>query len=473
MWRLSRHAAYIVVCSLPVYTALYPGVELLPGNLFKFSVGNSTTVECDVKKIIGGLLCFCLLACSQDQSNHSSTPVTPTADNGAGNGNSQLSIHRQALTLDTHVDISFDFATAKEDPLTADIQASLEKMEAGGLDAAFFIVYVGQAERTPENYAKAHADALTKFIAIHRMAHELYPDRIGLAYTPADVEKLVAEAKLAAMIGIENGVVIGKDIDLLDKYFDLGARYMTLVHNGHNDLGDSAQPREQLGDKASEHDGLSEFGIAAVKRMNKLGMMVDISHVSKATAIHAMATSTAPVIASHSSVSGVYPHPRNFDDETLDKLKENGGVIQIVAFSAYLKAVPSEYTEARRALNALYGFEDRPDIESLDEKTRTEYLREVDELNQRYPGANVGDLVDHVDYAVKRIGIDHVGISSDFGGGGGIAGWRDASETPNVTAELEKRGYSTEDIGKLWGGNLLRVWREVEDLAHQAPSVDE
>ncbi len=329
-------------------------------------------------------------------------------------------IHSLTVTLDTHVDISFDYATDAVDPATADIQVNLDKMEEGGLDAAFFIVYVGQTERTPENYTAAARDAMTKFDAIHRMTDTLYPDRIELAYSTDDYLRITAAGKLAAAIGIENGYVIGTDLTTLDRYHELGARYVTLVHNGHNDLADSAQPRLDFGDDRAEHGGLSDLGRNAVRRMNELGIMVDISHASKAAADQAIAASAAPVIASHSSVRAVTDHPRNLDDESLLLLRDNGGVVQIVAFEPYVSSEPD---------------------------------------------ADVDDLIDHIDYAVNLIGIDHVGISSDFGGGGGIAGWNDALETPNVTAELIERGYSPADIGKLWGGNLIRVWSEVERVA--------
>jgi membrane dipeptidase len=329
-------------------------------------------------------------------------------------------VHAASLPLDTHVDIPFNFASSDVDPFDGDLQVNLQKMQSGGLDAAFFIVYVGQTERNAANNRQASADALTKFNAIHRMTDELYPDLIGLAYRADDVERLVAEGKLAAAIGIENGFVIGNDLDLLDRYHALGARYMTLVHNGHNDIADSAQPRDVLGDAETEHGGVSEFGAAVIRRMNKLGIMVDISHASKAAALDAMELSVAPVIASHSSVRALTDHVRNLDDESLERLAENGGVVQIVAFNAYLGDGQSP---------------------------------------------TVSDLVDHIDYAVNLIGIDHVGISSDFGGGGGIEGWNGADETPNVTAELVARGYSAKEIGKLWSGNLIRVWREVERVA--------
>lgn len=333
--------------------------------------------------------------------------------------NEPADVHFASLPLDSHVDIPFDFATESVDPLTGDLQVNLQKMNAGGLDAAFFIVYVGQSERTEANYAQAAADAITKFDAIHRMT-EAHADLIGLAESADDVERLADEGKLVAAIGIENGYVIGAELDLLDRYFELGARYMTLVHNGHNDIADSAQPREEFGDRPSEHNGISDYGASVIQRMNALGIMVDISHASKAASLEAMELSEAPVIASHSSIHALTDHVRNLDDETLLKLRDDNGVVQIVAFESYI------------------GDED---------------------------SSTVSDLVDHIDYAVELIGIEHVGLSSDFGGGGGIEGWNDATETPNVTAELVRRGYSAKEIDLLWSGNLLRVWREAERVA--------
>jgi membrane dipeptidase len=406
-----------------------------------------------------GLISLVLLGCSSPESGiEPAGTATPGATTTAA-------IHDRALTLDTHVDIPLDFATDDVDPMTANLQVNLEKMRSGGLDAAFFIVYVGQTERTDENYKQAQLDAMTKFNAIHRMTDELYPDVIGLATSADDVVRLNAEGKLVAAIGIENGYVIGKDLALLDRYYALGARYMTLVHFGHNDLGDSAQPREQLGDAPSEHDGLSPFGQAVVARMNELGMMVDISHAAKATALDAIAASRAPVIASHSGIAGVAAHPRNLDDETLMALKANGGVVQVVAYADYLKRHPPERYAAMRALEERLGLPGPTDPLLLEEDLRNEYLRGIRDIQQQWPEPTVEHLVDHIDYAVKLIGIDHVGISSDFGGGGGIIGWSDARETINVTAALIDRGYSETEIGKIWSGNLLRVWREVERVA--------
>ena len=332
-------------------------------------------------------------------------------------------IHERVMTVDTHSDIPLNFATSEFMPGTADAQVNLDKMQEGGLDGSFFIVYVGQGERNEAGYRAAKADALAKFDAIHRMTDFLYPDRIGLATTAAEALAIHKQGKMVALIGIENGYVIGKDLSLLAEFRNRGARYMTLVHNGHNDIGDSAQPQARLNDKEEEHGGLSEFGKDVVAELNRLGILVDVSHVSRATMLQATRLSKAPVIASHSSVTSKFDHPRNMNDEQLLALRDNGGVVQIVAFNTYLK---------------------------------------------EGGGATVADFVDHIDYAVKLIGVEHVGISSDFGGGGGVTGWNSAAETFNVTLELVRRGYTEEQISLIWGGNVLRILAAAEQVAAQS-----
>jgi membrane dipeptidase len=370
------------------------------------------------------------------------------------------------VTLDTHIDIPLDYATDAVDPLTsADLQVNLTKMASGGLDAGFFIVYVGQTARTPEGYAQAQADALTKFAAIHRMAEQLYPERIEIAYAAADVPRIAASGKLVAIIGVENGFSLGPNLEMLDRYYELGARYVGLVHNGDNDLARSAQPRTELGDAAEPDTGVTELGATAIARLNRLGVMVDVSHGSKQTALDAMQLSAAPIIASHSSVAAVSEHARNLDDETLRALAADGGVVQIVAFDGYLKRQPDERAAAARALRADVGLAANAQPSSLPAEQRARYEQGLRNIEARWPAATVSDLVDHIDYAVELIGIDHVGIASDFDGGGGITGWNDAAETGNVTAELRARGYTEADIAKIWGGNLLRVWGEVERTA--------
>ena len=363
-------------------------------------------------------------------------------------------MHSRIITIDTHDDIPLNFATPEVDPLNADRQVNLEKMKAGGLDAGFFIVFVGQSPRTPENYEKAKADARTKFDAIHRMVR-MYPDRVVLATSPDDVERAKREGKLAAAIGIENGYVIGKDLRLIEEYHRLGARYMTLAHGAHNDICDSST--DQSG---PEHNGLSAFGREVVREMNRVGMMVDISHVSRDCMLQATALSSLPVIASHSSTKAFANVPRNLDDEQLRAIRRNGGVAQMVALAGYVK---TDHPEKRAAIDSLrqsMGIRGgRGAMASLTAEQRAEYRRRLDDIELRWPGANVADFVNHIDHAVKVAGIDHVGISSDFDGGGGVTGWRDASETMNVTVELLRRGYTEAQIEKLWSGNTLRVWQ--------------
>jgi membrane dipeptidase len=375
-------------------------------------------------------------------------------------------IHGRIVTIDTHDDIPFDFATDEVDPgLRGDRQVDLPKMREGGLDVAFFVVYVGQTERTPDNYEEAKADAMVKFEAIHRMAEAMYPDQIEIAYSADDVGRIHASGKLVAAIGIENGYAIGKDLSLLEQYHELGARYITLAHGGHNDIADSATPRSNLGDTESEHGGISAFGEEVIAEMNRIGIMVDVSHISRNAMMDAVRLSRAPVIASHSSTRALCDHPRNLDDEQLLALKENRGVIQTVALGSYVKTDPPEKAEAVRALREELGITGRQAFREMTDEQRAIYEERMAVLNQQWPEPDVRDFVDHIDHAVQLIGVDHVGISSDFDGGGGVVGWGDAGETFNVTLELVRRGYSEDDIAKLWSGNLLRVWREAERVA--------
>lgn len=378
-------------------------------------------------------------------------------------------IHESVLTLDTHVDIPFNYATDEVDPgERGRFQVDLPKMREGGLDAAFFIVYVGQGPRTDEGNANAKESALTKFNAIRRMTNELYPDQIELAQTAADVERIHESGKLVAAIGIENGYVIGRDLSLIETFHGLGARYMTLAHNGHNDISDSANPRGN--EPLAEHNGLSSFGEEVVAELNRVGIMVDVSHLSKDAMLHAARISTAPVVGSHSSVRALADVTRNMDDEQLLALKANGGVVQMCALDGFVKVPAAERTAAIQALREELGITGRAGLSNLTPEQRADFDARMAAIEAEWPRANVQDFVDHIDYAVNLIGIDHVGIASDFDGGGGVIGWNDASETFNVTLELVRRGYSEEEIAKLWGGNLLRVWRATERVASETQS---
>ena len=390
-------------------------------------------------------------------------------------------IHERVITIDTHCDIEIKNFTDSIN-YTQDLasQVTLPKMKQGGLDVAWFIVYTGQEELTDKGFKKAHKKAMDKFDAIHRLVETIAPNQIELALTSDDVRRIVNSGKKVAMIGIENGYPVGKDIKNVEKFYNLGGRYMSLAHNGHSQLSDSNTGE---GDSIWLHNGLSDLGKKVVKEMNRLGIMVDVSHPSKQAMRDMTEISEAPIIASHSSARALCDHSRNLDDEQLAWLKENNGVAQAVAFPAYLNTEKSEKYAAFRKEVALkvmdsmnIAYLEWDVLQKLSEDERDAYYDVVRKANPTIDAklkkmkdapkqVNVADFVDHIDYMVDKIGIDHVGISSDFDGGGGIEGWNDASETFNVTLELVKRGYSEEDIKKLWGQNLLRVLDDVQAAA--------
>lgn len=392
-----------------------------------------------------------------------------------------MQIHENVITIDTHDDINVrNFTDSVNYTQRLDTQVNLPKMEDGGLDVAWFIVYTGQDSLTPTAYARAEENALAKFAAIHRLCEEIAPDKIGLAKNSEEVRKLHAEGKLVAMIGVENAYPMGEDFGNFQKYYDLGARYVSLSHNGHSQFADSNTGEA---DSTWLHNGLSDIGKKAVYEMNRLGIMIDISHPAKTSMEQIIKLTKAPIIASHSSARALCDHSRNLDDEQLQWLKENGGVVQTVAFRSYLN---TKKDKARREfMEALHEkvadslgitWYDGSRYRSLSPDQREEFLENYprvmsiakDLANKKLdapPAVNLSDFVDHIDYMVNLIGIDHVGISSDFDGGGGIEGWSDASETFNVTLELVKRGYTEEEISKLWGENLLRVLDEVQAVS--------
>lgn len=395
-------------------------------------------------------------------------------------------IHNRILVLDTHVDINVANFTTNNN-YTEDIgnQVNLPTMDAGGMDVAWFIVYTAQGPLTAEGYKNAYKNAISKFEAIHRLTKEIAPDRIGLAINSSEARALHRLGKKVAMIGVENAYPLGKDISRVKEFYDRGARYMSLSHNGHSQFCDSNTGEN---DSLWVDRGVSNLGKQVIAQMNKLGMMIDVSHPSKQSMKDMITLSKAPIIASHSSARALCDHSRNLDDEQLEWMKSNGGVIQTVAFSAYINsekhdAYASVLSEKVESLAKTKGVKmvSRDQIRNLDATEREIYIKQyraiVKEAKQLMNNLNpkpvdVADYVDHIDYLVKKIGIDHVGISSDFDGGGGIYGWSDASETLNVTAELLKRGYSENEIAQLWGGNLLRVLDKVEVVAKNLQALD-
>jgi len=380
------------------------------------------------------------------------------------------SIHERAITLDTHVDIGRNYATEELDPGINNprLKCDLTKMETGGMDGVFLAVFVGQGKLDAEGYKSAYDTAMTKFNAIHRLTEEMYPERCELATSPDDTERIVKTGKRAIMIGIENGYPVGDDLNLVKKYYDLGARYITLCHGGHNQICDSSSPDESL------HNGISEFGKKVVAEMNRLGIICDVSHISEKSFWDLIEISKAPIIASHSGCSEINQHSRNLTDEQLKALAKNGGAIQIIALSSFLKAETPEHREAMNKLREEVGLPSRREIWRMSQEERDalqpkfeEFNKLSQEVEKKYPPTDLQDFVDHIDHAVKIAGIDHVGIGTDFDGGGGIPGFNNHAEAGNVTEELVRRGYSDEEIMKIWGGNLLRVWREVEKAASE------
>ncbi len=344
--------------------------------------------------------------------------------------NKAKEIHERVITLDTHNDIDVkNFKSTYNYSIDTKNQVNLPKMIKGGLDVSWLIVYTQQGPLDDKGYLKAKENALSKFNAINRLVYLYAPDQIEMARSSKELKQIIEKGKKVAMIGIENAFPLGLDTANVKKFYDMGARYMSLAHNGHNQFSDSNTGEF---DNTSLHNGISQLGKQVIEKMNYYGIMVDISHPSKEAIRQMIQQTKAPVIASHSSARNLSDHPRNLDDEQLKWVKENGGVVQVVALDEFINKIKHQAHLENPKLN---------------------------------PPVDVSDFVDHIDYIKNLIGIDHVGISSDFDGGGGIKGWQDASETFNVTLELVKRGYSESEISKIWSGNLLRVLDETEKVA--------
>lgn len=361
-----------------------------------------------LRLILAGLVClFCLAGCCQETMEEKA-----------------VRIHRNVLTVDTHADTPFMLGFFQDydmrqyhDPETARLQIDFPRMKDGGLDAVFFIAFVWQGERSPAGNLSANEKALSTISLIHEVV-DANPDLAELALSPEDAYRIEMAGKRAVYIGMENGYPIGDDLSLIEEYYDLGVRYIGLSHTSNNDICDSSTDPG-----GAEHDGLSSFGEQVVEEMNRLGIMVDVSHVSDDTVRDVLEISTDPIIASHSSARAVYDHPRNLPDELLIEIAEAGGVIQATFYESFVK-------------------EKDPDS----------------------PAA-VSDFVDHIDHIVDVAGINHVGIGSDFDGGAMLSDCSEVSELGNITLELVRRGYTEAEIRKIWGGNLMRVFREVIETA--------
>ena len=339
---------------------------------------------------------------------HTDTPTTDIA-----------ALHAATLTLDTHVDIPWPDTP---DPAgETSRRVDFPKMQRGGLGAVVFIAYLPQGPLTEDGHAAAaaRAEAMLRHIAATGRDAATGPARAFCADAAA-TEGAKASGRLAVLSAVENGYAMGDNLARLAQWRSLGAIYVTLTHNGHNLLADSAIPRPDLGDGPTRHGGLSALGRAAIAEMNRVGLLVDVSHASRDAMLQAAEVSRTPIVATHACCRALRDHPRNLDDAQLDALKAVGGLVQITAVPAFLRDPPKGGGATQ---------------------------------------ASVADYVDHVDYAVRRIGIDHVGMSSDFDGGGALTEWPDAARSKALTAELHRRGYTAREIGLLWSGNFLRLMR--------------
>jgi microsomal dipeptidase-like Zn-dependent dipeptidase len=362
----------------------------------------------------------------------------------------------QSIRLDPHEDLPKSALapgwTGLNDPTS---QFDLTRAKRGGLTAAAFAVFAPQGA----------ADAAQQFEAKDRAIHALAdrnPAQAGFARSPADVRRIVASGRFAVIESILNAAAVGDDLSAFDRWQARGVSIVGFVHAGHNQFADSSRPALQLGDGPLRHGGLSPLGKAAVARLNDLGILIDVSQLSDAAFDQVLALSRAPVIASHSDVRALVDTGRNLSDAQLDALAAKGGVIGINAFSAYLRPRSAATLAAVEAVRRRYGLP-TADGKPLPADRQAAYDHDYHEVVGREPKATLDDLLNAIDYAVKRVGVDHVAISTDFNHGGGVTGWADVGETAAVTAGLKARGYAAGDVEKLWGGNVLRVWQAALD----------
>jgi len=374
-------------------------------------------------------------------------------------------IHAHALVLDAHADIEIPGKESRYVGTDGLSKVAPDKMRAGGVDAVVMSVAVGPGPRDADGYAVARALADEKLSAVKALVADP-ENNLVLARSADELVQAHADGKGALILGLQNARILGTEVSALDDFYAAGVRVFALTHMGHNDFADSSRPiyNSAVGahEVEAEHGGLSELGRLAIQRINALGGIVDISQLSKAAALQVLALSTTPVIASHSNVWHLSNVSRNLTDEEIDLIGENGGVIHIAPFRGYLfdssnKELDGLIRVARQEAGIeedyYYPFELYWEID--DAAVQTKFLSTVSELLG--PGS-MDDVLNHIDYVAQRIGVDHVGIGTDFNHGSGITGFDDASEALNVTKGLLARGYSQQDIEKIWGGNFLRVF---------------
>lgn len=401
------------------------------------------------------LIFIVLIAFISQSCNTSDSKIKKEADR----------IHQKALTLDSHSDTPMwfedeDFNFGENNKTINRSKIDIPRMEEGGQDVVFLASFIGQGVRDEEGNSKAKIKNFEIIDNIYKTI-EANKDKAGIALNPDDAYRLEKEGKRAFFIGIENGYPLGKDLTLVEENYKRGARYITLCHTRNNDICDSSTD-------TIEHNGLSDFGISVVKEMNRMGMLIDVSHISDKSFTDVIKYSKAPVIASHSCAKAICDNPRNLSDDLLLKLKENGGVIQMCILSDYVKAPDPQ--PIRDSLKNIVMIKYRNLTTESTNEERAEIRRDWYAIDETHPPilANVSDVVDHIDHIVQLIGVDYVGIGTDFDGGGGVNGCYDISEMSNITYELVKRGYTEEDIIKIWGGNFMRVFNDAIQFANNS-----
>ncbi len=369
-------------------------------------------------------------------------------------------IHAKALVLDGHADILLPATPKRYFLPDGGSRVDLPHLKAGGIDAVVLSVAVGPGPRDAAGVAAARKEADAKLGLIRKLAAD-NPTAIGIARSPAEVEALHAQGKIAIIIGFQNARSIGNDVAQLDAFYRDGARVFALNHAGHNAFSDSSRPDKE---PVAEHKGLSPLGRDAVRRLNDLGALIDVSQLSTDALLQTLKLSRAPIAATHSNARALIDNTRNLSDAELDAIKANRGIVQLTPFSSYLH----KPTEAERAkvsevrikfgLPAAY----RIAYDDSDRLSPAQHEAYLDAASAAAPRATLGEYLDHIDYVAKRIGWQHVGIGTDFDHGAGVTGFDSEAEAPNVTAELLKRGYSADQVAAIWGGNFLRVWRAAE-----------
>ncbi len=372
-------------------------------------------------------------------------------------------VHKNVLTIDPHLDIPADFGKPGSGG-----QFDLAKLEAGDLDVATVALFAGTAKKTPENIAAARKEVDTKLAAIRQFV-SAHSDKLAFATTAAELERIPASGKHAILLSYLNAFALGTDIGQLPLLYKEGVRVLGLTHAGNNDWADSSRTVPGFGDKPDELGGLSALGKQAVTDLNRLGIIIDVSQLTPAGVYQTLKLTKAPVIASHSAVRARVDVTRNLTNDELKAIAANGGVVSIVAFPAYLHESEQQKSDYLKNVWEPFGLKPGDDAKSrLDTETYQKYQAAYKAYSASgWKYASLADYLDAVDYTVRLIGIDHVGLASVFNHGGGVRGYAHVGEAPNLTRELLKRGYSEADIRKLWGGNFLRVFRQVEATAKQ------